>query len=228
MQACLLVEADGRRFLVDCGASAMIAMRRYGVNPSEIGLILLSHLHGDHFAGVPFVILDGQLVSRRTEPLTIVGPPGTEQRVKQAMENMFPGSADAERRFRVEIVEFDLDSESRFDDVVVRPFEVRHVCGGPALALRIECGGKVLAYSGDTEWTEALLDVASGADLFVVEAYFFDKRVKYHLDYATLSANRDRLGARRTVVTHMSAEMLGRLDELDCEYAEDGKVIEIG
>ncbi len=227
MQACMLVEATGRKFLVDCGATAMTALRRDEVPPNDIGLIFLSHLHGDHFGGVPFLILDGQLVSRRTEPLTIVGPPGTERRVKQAMEVMFPGSADAERRFRVQIIELEPKRPSRFEDVTVTPFEVVHACGDPALALRIECGGRVLAYSGDTEWTETLVEVASEADLFVVEAYFFEKRVKFHLDYATLRSNRELLGAKRTVVTHMSADMLSRLGELDCEYAEDGKIIDV-
>src|SRR6266851_6406010 len=176
LQACLLVEGGGREFLVDCGASALIAMRRYGVNPNDIGLIFLSHLHGDHFGGVPFVVLDGQLVSRRSEPLTIVGPPGTERRVREAMDVLFPGSADAERRFPLEIVELELEQPNHFDGVTVTPYEVRHACGDPPLALRIECGGRVLAYSGDTEWTDALVEVARGADLFVAEAYFFDKR----------------------------------------------------
>ena len=44
----------------------------------------------------------------------------------------------------------------------------------------------VIAYSGDTEWTDVLLEVARGADLFVCEAYFYDKRVRNHLSYTTL------------------------------------------
>jgi ribonuclease BN (tRNA processing enzyme) len=91
--------------------------------------------------------------------------------------------------------------------------------------LRVEVGGKIIGYSGDTEWTDALIRASQGADLFVCEAYFFDKRIKYHLDYRDLMAHRGELGCRRLLLTHMSDDMLGRIQDLDLEYAEDGKVI---
>jgi ribonuclease BN (tRNA processing enzyme) len=91
--------------------------------------------------------------------------------------------------------------------------------------LRVECGGKVIGYSGDTEWTDALIRAAEEADLFICEAYFFEKRIKYHLDYRNLMAHRDELGCRRLVLTHMSYDMLGRIESLDAECAEDGKCI---
>src|SRR3990170_1311349 len=94
--------ADGA-LLVDCGASSLIAMKRAGVDPSEIGWVLLTHLHGDHFGGLPFLVLDGQF-SRRTRPLAAAGPPGTRARVEGAMEGLFPGSSRVERRFAVELV----------------------------------------------------------------------------------------------------------------------------
>lgn len=227
LQACMLVEADGTSFMLDCGPAALVGMRRDGLDPNTVGLIVLSHLHGDHFGGVPFMVLDGQLVSRRTEPLTVAGPPGTKRRLQEAMELMFPGSADAPRRFAFEVVELEVGRPNRLLGLTITPHEVAHPCGAPPLALRIECGDQVLAYSGDTEWTDTLVAVAREADVFVAEAYYFDRRVKFHLDYATLRANAERLGARRTIVTHMSADMLARLDELHCEYAEDGKVFEI-
>jgi len=74
--ACFLVETTASTFLVECGASSMIAMRRFHVDPNRIGTVFVSHLHGDHFGGLPFMILDGQFYSRRTAPLTLVGPPG--------------------------------------------------------------------------------------------------------------------------------------------------------
>jgi ribonuclease BN (tRNA processing enzyme) len=95
------------------------------------------------------------------------------------------------------------------------------------LALLVAIEGLVVAYSGDTEWTETLVEAASGADLFVCEAYFFDKRIKYHLDYRTLLAARNRLDCRRLMLTHMSADMLVRLGEVEAEWAEDGQTVEL-
>ena len=97
-QTCIHVESGASQLLLDCGASSLIAMRRFGVDPQAIDTVILSHLHGDHFGGVPFLILDGQF-KRRTRPLLVAGPPGVEKRVREAMEVFFPGSTRIERKF---------------------------------------------------------------------------------------------------------------------------------
>ena len=85
----------------------------------------------------------------------------------------------------------------------------------------------MIAYSGDTEWTDALLEAADGADLFVCECQGFDREIPGHLNYRTLAEKRGELGCRRLVITHLGRDMLDRVDELDVEAAEDGMVIEI-
>ena len=111
--------------------------------------------------------------------------------------------------------------------VQVTPFLVQHYSGAPPYALRIEIDGRTITYSGDTEWVENLIPAAEGADLFIVEAYFYDKKVKYHLDFATLRGRLKDIGAKRVILTHMSAEMLARRAEVDLECAEDGLVISL-
>jgi ribonuclease BN (tRNA processing enzyme) len=199
-------------------------MKRAAVDPSKIGWVLLSHLHVDHFGGVPFLILDGQF-SRRTRPLVVAGPPGLQARMADAMEVDFPGSTKVARRFTTELVELCERRTTSVGPALVTPFVVTHASGAPSYALRIEYGGKIITYSGDTEWTDALLDAARGADLFICEAYFFDKKIKYHLDYQTLRQRRDQLDCRRIILTHMGPEMLSRLGEVEFECAEDGKVV---
>ena len=76
-------------------------------------------------------------------------------------------------------------------------YQVVHACGAPPYALAVDFAGKRVAYSGDTAWTEALVDVARDADVFICEAYFFEKKVQYHFDYSTLRANRGRLRTKR-------------------------------
>jgi ribonuclease BN (tRNA processing enzyme) len=120
-------------------------------------------------------------------------------------------------------------SPTRVGPGVVTAYPVTHACGGPPYALVIEYAGRRIAYSGDTEWTEALVEAARGADVFVCEAYSFsfDKKIKYHLDYATLRSDRERLGPGRLVLTHMSRDLLNRRDEVDVLCAEDGLVLTI-
>ena len=225
-QTCIAVTAGATRCLLDCGASSLIAMRRFGVDPLSVDAVVISHLHGDHFGGLPFLILDAQF-GRRTRPLTIAGPVGIERRLGEAMEVLFPGSSAIERKFNVCFVELEDRRSCGIGPFTVTPYTVVHPSGAPPLALLVAIEGLVVAYSGDTEWTETLVEAASGADLFVCEAYFFDKRIKYHLDYRTLLAARNRLDCRRLMLTHMSADMLVRLGEVEAEWAEDGQTVEL-
>ncbi len=227
LQTCILVKATHSTFLVDCGTTALIAMRRFGVDPNAIDLILLTHLHGDHFGGIPFFVLDAQLSSKRTRPLLIAGPPGTKNRITAAMEVFFPGSSQVHQRFPLDIRELAVEQASTLGEVTVTPYRVQHPSGDAALALRIGCDGKILTYTGDTEWTETLIPASKGADLLIAEAYYFEKHVKFHLDFRTVMAHLDELQPKRVIVTHMSEDMLGRLETLPCEWAEDGKLIDV-
>jgi ribonuclease BN (tRNA processing enzyme) len=220
-QTCILVESGAARFLVDCGASSQIALKRAEVDPGSIDSILVTHLHGDHFGGIPFFVLDGQF-SRRSGSLLVAGPPGLGERVTAAMEVFFPGSSRAQRRFETRFLELDCGVGTPVGPLRVTAFEVVHACGAPPYALRIEVDGRTLAYSGDTEWTDRLIPAAEGADLLIVEAYSYDKPIRYHLDYATLAGHRDRLGCKRLIVTHMGPQMLARVAELPVEAAHDG------
>jgi ribonuclease BN (tRNA processing enzyme) len=225
LQACIHVEAGSMSFLLDCGASALYAMKRLGVPPSTIDAIFLTHLHGDHFGGIPFFLLEAQLVSKREKPLVILGPPTTADRVRKTMEAFFPGSTGMNFRFPAEYVEFADRQVAEWREVRVTPFQVVHGSGAPPYALRVECAGKVIAYSGDTEWTDSLAEAARGADTFICEAYSYDKKMKYHLDVRTLMEHRESLQCKHLVLTHMGEDVLSRLSSLDIETAEDGKVI---
>ena len=224
-QTCIHLHADSGHVLLDCGTSALIAMKRFGLDPSLIDTILITHLHGDHFGGLPFFLLDAQFVARRTRPLVVAGPPGLAERTRAALEVFFPGSSATTWRFALDFVELLERRPTTLGSLVVTPFEVVHASGAPAYALRVVWEGKVIAYSGDTEWTATLCEAAQGTDLFVCEAYTFDRKLRYHLDYQTLMAHRQDLGCRRLVVTHLSDDMLGQLAALDIEAAEDGQVI---
>jgi ribonuclease BN (tRNA processing enzyme) len=212
--------------LIDCGATSMVAIRKAQVEPNAISTVLVSHLHGDHFGGLPFFLLDAQLISRRTAPLLLAGPPGLRERLEIVMEAMFAGSTKVERKFAVEVRELALHERTELNGLAVTPYLMKHYSGAPSYALRIETDGKVLTYSGDTEWVDELIPAARDADLFICEAYFFDKMMKYHIDYSTLARRLPEIGARRTIVTHMSAELLGRQHEIALEAAHDGLVVE--
>ena len=227
-QACIHLRGAGGSgpVLLDCGATSLSALKRLGLDPGEIAAVFVSHLHGDHFGGLPFLILDGQF-SRRTEPLTVAGPPGIARRLADAMECMFPGSSTTPRRFGINTVELNPGSASTVSGVTVSAWEGDHPSGAPALLLRLNLAGKTLTYTGDTAWTSTLVNAAADADLLIAEAYYRDKNILYHLRLADLDAHRDQLTAKRIIVTHMSADVLDHQDEVFFEPAHDGLVINL-
>ena len=226
LNTCFYLEGDREPLLIDCGATALVAIKRAGIEPGSIGWVALSHLHGDHFGGVPWLILDGRFFGR-TRPLEITGPPTTRERLEQALEALYAGSTEAESPFELRFGELCERKPYQLGPAVVTPFEVVHGSGAPAYALRVEYGDRVITYSGDTEWTDSLIDAARGADLLVCECNFFEKRVPGHLDYRTLEQKRTQLDCKRLLLTHMGQEMLERLKEVKLPVAADGAELEV-
>ncbi|HVM96938.1 MAG TPA: MBL fold metallo-hydrolase, partial [Candidatus Acidoferrales bacterium] len=88
-QAAYLVEAGGSACLLDCGATTLGGLKRHGIDASRIDAVALSHLHGDHFAGLPFLFLEYIYETPRTRPLDVAGPPGTAERVSTLFQTMY-------------------------------------------------------------------------------------------------------------------------------------------
>jgi ribonuclease BN (tRNA processing enzyme) len=184
--ACFWLETHKTVLTVDFGASALPALKALKLDPSRLDAVVLSHLHGDHFGGLPFLLLDAQFLSRRDKPLVIAGPPGTRTRLDTLMEAVFPKSTGSKWKYSWSVQEIEVGKPSKVlaHDIVTA--EVIHQSGAPSTALRLTIDGKVFAYSGDTEWTEALLPIARDADLFICECYNFEGALTGHLNWQTL------------------------------------------
>lgn len=230
LQTCYHVAAPKEHFLIDCGATTLIGMERLGLDPDRVSTIFVSHLHGDHFGGLIWWLLHAHFVTRRTAPLTIAGPAGIAARFAAAAEALFPGSTAIERRFEMRFLEYLERTPMEVGGVRVTPFEVRHPSGAPPYALRLECAGKIVSFSGDTEWIDSLLPAAADADLFIAECFSFDTQVGYHMTWRDIERNLDRLGARQVMLTHMGRPMLARIGEVGHSrvlLAKDGMTIDL-
>ena len=225
---CFYVEDGETRFFIDFGATAMAATKARGLEPSRIPLIFITHLHGDHVGGLPFLLLEASLVYGRTEPLTIAGPPGLKAHLPRLIDTLFPGTA-LELPFELTVLELPPDVRSEIAGIGVTPHLVKHAPAITCTGLRFELGDKVLAYTGDTVWTDTLPKLAQGADLFISDAYTYDKPTGQHLDYATLKSRYSELGPKRLILTHMGQAFLDRLaagNKPEFETAEDGLEVE--
>jgi ribonuclease BN (tRNA processing enzyme) len=229
LNTCFFLETAKGTLLVDCGASALPVLKARGLDPNRIDAIVLSHLHGDHFGGLPFLLLDAQFLARREKPLLIAGPPDTRARLDTLLEVFFPKSTGSKWKFEWRVEEIAVGVPSQVLGHSIMTTEVIHQSGAPSTALRLSDGEKVFAYSGDTEWTDALLAIAREADLFVCECYAYAGKLTGHMTWEILQTKLPALGARRVMATHMNPSVLARCDELRAAgvlVAEDGLMLE--
>lgn len=230
LQTCYHVETSETRFLIDCGATAMIGLNRLGIDPNGVETIFISHLHGDHYAGLVWWLLHAQHIARRNTPLTVVGPAGIEARFIAACDALFPGSAQVSRRFELRFLECTAGEALDVGLVRVTPYLVSHPSGAPSHALRFETAGKVLSFSGDTEWVNTLVPTSAGADLFMTECYAYEGAIRYHTTWKVLEEKLPSLTCKRVLLTHMNASMLANRDKVtvaNVSFAEDGLVVEV-
>ncbi|MFM9938310.1 MAG: MBL fold metallo-hydrolase [Hyphomicrobiaceae bacterium] len=230
LQTSFHVETDDHRFLIDCGATVMIGLNRLGLDPNAIDTVFVSHLHGDHFSGLIWMLLHGQHIAKRTAPLTVIGPAGIRDRFVAAAEALFPDATKVKPRFEMHFQEYAKEVPLSHRNITLTAFEVSHPSGAMSAALRLETAGKCIAFTGDTEWVESLVPAGRNADLYIMECFAYAGPTRYHLDWKTIAANLPRIGAKRILLSHMSEAMLARRNEAAAAgaiLADDGFVIKI-
>jgi ribonuclease BN (tRNA processing enzyme) len=229
--SCYRLDAQGRTLLADFGASAILGWRKLGFDTGAIDAVVLLHLHGDHFGGLPFLLLDRHFcLGADVRDLVVAGPPGTRARLDALLDVTFPGAAKLPWRFVWSVVEIPPGGNLDIAGFSVETREVVHSSGAPSTGLRIGADGKLFAFSGDTEWTDALIPLCRQADLFVTECYSGKARVTGHLDWPTLRDKLPLLDARRRMVTHMGPSALPLTAEFEAAgllVAYDGLVIDL-
>lgn len=224
---CILIDAPDQRVAIDFGASSLIALNQLGIDHATIDAVVLTHLHGDHCGGIPFLLMDGMLGARRTKPLTIAGPTGTESHLGDVCEALFPGMHVMSPKFDLTYVEIPVMQTTDLGPASVISYPAKHTGTTNPTSVRVQVGGKVVSYTGDSEWTPHMPDLARDADLFVCECYFYGRSIPHHMSYPDLLEHQHELKAKRTVLTHFSREMIPHQDDIPEETAYDGKVIEM-
>jgi len=221
---CFMLEQDHRRILVDCGASTLIRLKQLGILVTSIDTIVITHFHGDHYGGIPFLVLSNHIEYQRTTPLTIIGPSGVEKMVFALQEALYPGTSKILEALNVTFVEYKDKHWTNTNDLEVYARPVTHAIPSHPHGVKIRWKDKVFSFSGDTEWNDSLIDLADGSDVFVIESNNLKEDSPGHLSYQTILERRALFNTKRMLLTHMGAEVLNQ-NSLEIERLSDGQEI---
>jgi ribonuclease Z len=176
----LLVQAGvggaRRSILLDCGFTAAARYWRHVADPDELDALWISHFHGDHFFGVPALLLRCWEMQRR-KPLVILGQSGIRKVMEQAMDLAYPGFR-GKLMYPLEFIELEVDKPLAVLGLTWRAAENEH--SQRSLAVRIDDGEGSLVYSGDGRPTRETLALVRGCRLLVHEAFHLDGATPGH------------------------------------------------
>ncbi|MBK1441584.1 MBL fold metallo-hydrolase [Parapedobacter sp. ISTM3] len=220
LQTCFYIHTSHSRLLLDCGATAYYGIKQQRINIDDIDTIMISHFHGDHYGGVPFLLLE-EAIRRREKPLTIISPPTGKERITKLLDQLYPGS-NVLGKLNLLFKTYITDGVMEADHLEVTAFPVMHTPDTLPHGVRIEIGGKIISFSGDTAWTPVLIELARDADLFICECNDYHSEAKGHMNYKTLLAYADQLTHKRILLTHFGTEMFRNREQIDYPYAHDG------
>jgi ribonuclease BN (tRNA processing enzyme) len=235
--AAYLVDDGATRALVDFGPTGLEALRVLRIEPASIHAVLLTHLHGDHIVGIPFLVMDGIYHSERRIPLTILGPAGTRARVDALFRATYDDALARPLPFKLTVLEIESNESTMLGTLRVEAFAAEHMDPPHRpLMFRLETNDRrILAFSGDTQWCDALPRCARGADLLVAECTGLRPPTGRHCTWEDWRAGFADVDARRIVLSHLGREVRERAAELRAAlpssipltFADDGLVLEI-
>ena len=186
----------------------------------DLDTIIITHFHGDHYGGLPFVLLYLATYGQHKK-LEIVSPAGCREKLMRLLDLLYPGSGIM-AKLQITFTAFEEHRIINAGELKIEGFPVVHSREANPHAVRIELDGKIISYSGDTEWTEKLIPVAEHADLFICECCFYTMEVKGHLNYLQLQENLPKLNYKKILLTHFDKEMLLNVKNISLDYAVDG------
>jgi len=210
--ACLWIEPPGAApFLVDVGPTALSAMQRARLDCTRIDRLFLTHLHGDHTAGWPFLLLHLAVLAKRRRPLAVFGPVGTRE-VLEGLAELCYGELLERHPFEVRYHELAVERAQGLDagdGLRFQTFPMDHHPSSIGLLFRVGAVG--LGVSGDTAWCEALEDLGRASDVLFLECTSTEKQAPGHVFLRQLRERRERLGAESCVLVHLTDDVAAEL-----------------
>jgi ribonuclease BN (tRNA processing enzyme) len=227
-QTCLYIEDENRTFLLDCGPASLAALKKNNIDINKIDFILNTHMHGDHYGGIPYLLLDFEIYCHRERDLNIYGPAMLGERLKELTLLLYPNFDLDNLNYKINFISLEADAINELEGYEVKALTMEHRAYSDCFGYRVSKGSKAFAYTGDTGWTEKIFELAADTGLFICECSVFEKVPDLkHIGYDEIVANLYRINTQRLILTHLGPEVLDKLNMIEVETAYDGLVVEI-
>ena len=228
-QSSNLLTVNGTHYVIDAGDGVARRLAKAGIEVRDIGTIFITHHHDDHTAGLG-TLMSVAWDNQRTKPINVYGPPQTEALVKAAVQYYGISAeiriADGGRSVPVARVFFghDVGTGVIYQDANIKVLSVENTHfafhkGAEAgkhksYAYRFETPDRVIVFTGDTGPSDAVTELAKGADLLVTETVSFQDRMQRMIDtgqwQAMTTAEREGI-TRQATQGHMTLEDIGKM-----------------
>ena len=217
--SCIGLMNDEESVLLDCGDGSIRNLLRYGVDTTRISNILISHYHSDHLSGLTQLI-ETMGIRKRKSDLNIFGPPGLKEYVATVRKIT---NVASKRTFEVKMTELEPNQKFSFGNNRIETFPMDHTV--PCIGYRIEFAGKIVSFTGDTQPTNSVIELARGADFLIHESTYLQRdlekaRLEKHSTASEAAEASAKAGAKKLVLTHVNDEREKPQEMLD----ESGKV----
>ena len=220
-----LVSAGNQRILMDCGTTTLIRLKQEKIPLDEIDTIVISHFHGDHYGGIPFILICALFESPRIKPLNIVGPRKVKEKILALQEAMYEGTAAKLEALNLNFFEYRENEKLTVGDLSIYAFEVEHSPQSNPHGVQVHWKGKQIGFSGDTSWTEKLYQIAKGTDLFICECNYLEGVNFGHLSYEEVMKFQSQLETKQLWLSHMNEEVFASREVALNKFYDGMKIV---
>lgn len=199
---------DGR-YLFDAPPTTLPHLKRLQVPVTDLEVIFLTHFHADHFAGLPFLMLEHVYLTKRDRDLFIVGPPGVEKRMEEFADRCYENITRA-AGYRRLYIEADPGRAQQAGPLTFHALPMNHKAHGTrAMGYRVQIGDRSVAYTGDTMYCDEIIELAKDADVLVMDCTYTSGSGPEHMGLDDAKLVRQRLPSHTTIVlTHLNGAPL--------------------
>lgn len=217
-----LLEIGNDKLLFDSGAGTIRRLLELKVDLFSIEHIFYTHLHNDHVNDLGAIIWSNNYGGIRKKPLNLYGPFGFKKYCKILIEKLLKPH---KLNFKINIAELK-NSYIKINNIKIESHSIKHSSTTKSIAYRIEHNNKSLVYSGDTEYSNEVIEIAGNADLLILECSLPDSnKAEGHLTPSLAGKIAAKANAKQLILTHFYPEVLKTNIKRNCGKEFDGKII---